>query len=120
MGFWIRGGDTGSTGFGLGCSRLVGIGGAGEERQDRSMVSGAGGILRSARGCGDVRSRASTSGEADCVLRNRGDVRRRRVAFVASLETLALVEDDVESVKLVEALEDMEVSGGRADRMGAV
>jgi hypothetical protein len=121
MGFWVGGGDVGSLGLGLSGSDAAG---AGDERHDRSMVSVKGNVFRAASGCGDVRSRASTSDEADFVLRSRGDVRRLRVVVVAILELFDLIElDDVELIQRLEALEDMkvvEVSGGRDEQVAAV
>jgi hypothetical protein len=61
-------------------------GGAGEERQDKSIESRAGDGFRIAMGCEESRSTLSTPGDADFVLRKRGDVRLLRIGGMCSFE----------------------------------
>jgi hypothetical protein len=121
VGSCLADGDIGWTVEFLEWVRVVAGGGCGEERHDRSMVSISGDVFLAATGFGDVRSKMSTSGKADSILRSRGDVRPVRVLVEAFLQPLDLAEvDDAEPVDSEEALEDMEVRGGREGKVAAV
>jgi hypothetical protein len=61
----------------------------------------------------------SISGDADFGFRNRGDVRRLRIAAEASFELLALAEP-VEDAEWDDALDEIDVNGGRAAAMTLV
>jgi hypothetical protein len=93
----------------------------GDERYERSISSTPGDGFLIAVGCEDRRSRVSTPGDTDFVFRNRGDVRRLRADVEPVFEFFLFSETDVaEEAEMDDALDDIEVKGGRAVNVMAV
>jgi hypothetical protein len=110
----VGGGDVGFVRAGSGSMHTGTVGGAGEERQDRSIASTLGDVCFPNVGCEDNRSTVSTGGEADFVFRSRGEVRLLRATSIAFSElfpfsSAARSEQDDND----DEFEDIEVSGGR-------
>jgi hypothetical protein len=100
---------------GSGSTRAGTVGGAGEERHDRSIASTLDEADLSTAGCEDSRSTDSTCDEADFVFRNRGEVRLLLTRGIVSFELLRFpcaerAEHDVSD----EELGEIEVNGGRS------
>jgi hypothetical protein len=93
-------------------------GGAGDDRQDKSTDSTSGETFLPTLGCEDSRSTLSTAGVADFVLRKWGEVRLLRVAGAGSLELFPLL--GIEHDDSEEELEDINVNGGRVVDEAAV
>lgn len=82
-------------------------------RSVRSNLSASETVCLAGFGSGEVKSRHSVSGGAETVFLRRGE-RRGRVELVTSLRLAVVLEMEVEEdLDIVEALDDIEVSGGR-------